>query len=606
MSHIYWELNEIKIPEQAHINKSDGRVFIFAKDSITVRTSSRIVIGRATSETTMHPNDLYRLMFPNEWERNYGKQQLFLHSLHVGFYAATLGIGYKTGLYPMLTDIFQGEKANTLMDYAMFSILESSNSTMHFYNRMIENVVFSRTLHKDSWMSEFFKENDEERNNQFLSRWIDQCQKTGITQAWICIDGSNNDCASKACDLAEKGNAKSKKNVNIVSYMYAVNAEDGTPITYDVYEGSRVDAKAVVKIIELLAGHGIKTKGIIVDRGFATYDVFNLLIEKKYTYVAMLKSNTAGHKTMVNKYANTIHWNVHYAISDNGLFGISEKAQVFSSHETQAFINLFFDGINGSQRSVCLISHIRSIKKAADENIKQGKEPCIPKKYQQYFTLKTSQEGTKISYNYATWQLAVDEKGYSSIASSKDFGPEEVNKIYHLRDTSETQYAILKTQLGENVTRVRSTQSIRNKFLVGFIASLIRNEIMKAGKKFNLPTNQVIKDMEKIELMLQPSTKYISIHNAKGTTKSILTEWNIFPSDFDVIAADVNQRNHDTINSQIRLLPNTVQTKKTAGRPVQQKRATEDTTLKRHRGRPKGSLDKNKRKRRTVKKRIDE
>jgi hypothetical protein len=28
MSHIYWELNEIPIPEGAYINHNDGRVFL--------------------------------------------------------------------------------------------------------------------------------------------------------------------------------------------------------------------------------------------------------------------------------------------------------------------------------------------------------------------------------------------------------------------------------------------------------------------------------------------------------------------------------------------------------------------------------------------------
>jgi transposase len=34
--------------------------------------------------------------------------------------------------------------------------------------------------------------------------------------------------------------------------MYAVDAEDGSPITYTEYEGNMVDSKAFMKLIELL------------------------------------------------------------------------------------------------------------------------------------------------------------------------------------------------------------------------------------------------------------------------------------------------------------------------------------------------------------------
>lgn len=46
-------------------------------------------------------------------------------------------------------------------------------------------------------------------------------------------------------DLAAKGKAKSRKNADIVSFIWAVNAEDGTPVTFFVNNGSTVDSKSV-------------------------------------------------------------------------------------------------------------------------------------------------------------------------------------------------------------------------------------------------------------------------------------------------------------------------------------------------------------------------
>lgn len=54
MAHIYWELHEIPRPKGSYINHSDGRVFLMSNEGSG--KARRKVIGRATSETMMHPN----------------------------------------------------------------------------------------------------------------------------------------------------------------------------------------------------------------------------------------------------------------------------------------------------------------------------------------------------------------------------------------------------------------------------------------------------------------------------------------------------------------------------------------------------------------------
>ena len=58
MGHIYWEKPEIKIPDGAYVNKSDARVFTMCSDGNKNR--KRTVIGRATGNGNMHPNDNFK------------------------------------------------------------------------------------------------------------------------------------------------------------------------------------------------------------------------------------------------------------------------------------------------------------------------------------------------------------------------------------------------------------------------------------------------------------------------------------------------------------------------------------------------------------------
>lgn len=80
----------------------------------------RKVIGRDTSEITMHPNDLFKFLYPTLWKEYYGDRDLTEYELHAGMYAMSLGIGYKTGLYPILQDVYSPLYANAIMDYAMY------------------------------------------------------------------------------------------------------------------------------------------------------------------------------------------------------------------------------------------------------------------------------------------------------------------------------------------------------------------------------------------------------------------------------------------------------------------------------------------------------
>ena len=128
MSHIYWELHEIPRPDDSYINHSDGRVFLISVDGHG--NKKRKVIGRATSETTMHPNDLFRYLYPNFWSEYYGDQDMPEHELHTGMYALLLGIGYSTNLYPVLQKIYGPLYGNAIMDYAMYSIMDRTDTTL--------------------------------------------------------------------------------------------------------------------------------------------------------------------------------------------------------------------------------------------------------------------------------------------------------------------------------------------------------------------------------------------------------------------------------------------------------------------------------------------
>ena len=606
MSHIYREKREIPIPENGYINKHDGRVFVFlpSDGNAKKRDCKRMNIGKAATEKTMYANENFRFYFPELWEKYYGGSDgKMKYVLHPGMYALTLGICHQNGLYARLLDVFGPADANLMIDYAMYSIMDHSNVSLGYSDRMSSEVMFSHNWAcSDSKLSEFFgRKITEEQSYDFRSKWLDECVKRNVTNAWISIDGSNNDCVSQSCALATEGEAKSGKNIPVVSYMYAVCAETGLPLTFDVYHGSSVDSKAFHKVIELLNGHGITVKGIIIDRGFAAEDVLDHIRSMNLPFVVMLKSDCYGYTDMVEKHWQEIKARVDHLVNENALFGMSEQHRIFKKSSPNDFVNVFYDMTNGCARAAVLISKVVKAKKEMDAAAERGEKPAPPAQLRKYFRITQNPDETfNVVYDNSIWQNDVDRKGFSAIGTSHDFGVEETDRIYNLRSSSEIQYSYIKTQLGSSVTRVHPTDSVISKFLVCFVSSIIRNEIQQNCKKLGLSTNSTIREIDRIEMLLQQNRNYIAIHNETTRAKLLLARFDILPGDFDIIAAEVTSRFTSSMESLERKKPQHTVTKREPGRP--KKNSGNETTdtektdpaapKQKTRGRPKGSRNK--------------
>ena len=542
------------MPDDSYIDRSDGRVYIRTMDSNG--NYSRRTIGHATSETTMHPNELYKAMYPALWEHHYGKEDLREHSLSIGMFALVLGVVWDTQLYPILQDVYGPKSANAILDYVMFSIMDRSDTTQLFPERMKTEVLFSSQLYSDAWYSRFFKdEMSEDLNHVFRIRWLHHCRELGITKCWISIDGSNNDCEVKKSDLCEQGEAKSHGHSDIIGYMYAVNAKDGRPITWFTYEGSVPDCKSFHKMAMFLSSAGIEVEGVILDRGFCTDDVIKTCRECGFPFIIMMHGNHAGHTCMVEKYGEMIRWSLDHAVSDEGLFGISEKNKLFRNSDTEVYVNLYFDGIRGCHQSVNLLSKIRAEKRRIDQLLLRGKEPTVEGEMKKYILIEEKDGVKEAVYRYENWKKDMFAKGYFSIAASEDFGAENTINTYHLRDASEKQYSILKSQEGYDTTRVHSTPGIQSKMAIAFIAGLIRSEIQIACKELELDTNEMIRKMDRIRLLLLSGEQYAYTKSHTVNQMELLNKFGITEQHLAYFADEVNRRINSTIISQTHVLP---------------------------------------------------
>jgi len=511
-------------------------------------------------------------------------------------YSICLCTGHSTGIYGLLNEVYGPLYANAIMDFCMYSLLSRSDAAHNMQARLRGSVIFSKERFDDNWYSNLFARHiTEGMSLRLRSLWIELCKQNGTTDAWISIDGSNNDCSAVKCELAEPGKSKSHTNANVVSYMYAVNAETGMPITYSVANGGKIDSKAFMKMSAYLEAHGMKTKGVILDGGFCTPEVFQLLEDKGIPYVIMLKGDNYAHRQMYEKHAREIKWNVRNIVGEKSLFGISteDKCQIFKGNDLKAHVSFFYDGVNGTERSSALIKRIMHEASRIRKAMMAHKDVSVNETFSKYLSLEPDEDGnTQIIYNYDRWQEDLDAKGFYSIATSEKMTSITADTLYGLRDTSETQYMYTKSQLGFDVTRTHTTESIENKFLVCFVSSIIRSHLQNACKSVGLDTNQMFMEIDRLSLILSSGDVYIAVHDESRRQKTLLAALGISTSFLDKIAEEVNTRK-GPICSQYRKMPQqeTNETPK-RGRPKKDATSKEDDKVKRPVGRPKGSTKK--------------
>ena len=565
MAKIFRNLKEIEIPKGAYVNKADGRVFIYTNPSEPRRKSARKVIGRAASAKTMYPNESFKALFPHEWQTHYPEDDTPEFVVSCGLYALTLGAGYRSGLYQTLVASYGAKDANHIMDFAMYSIKERSNVALSFEPAMKAEMLFSRHVLSDDWWSRFFSSGlTEQASYRFRRAWLRKCRESGMDSVWLSLDGSNVDCASENVGLAEKGKGKSgRTGSNLVGFLYAVDARTGTPVAYFVNPGGVVDSKAITQAVEFLSGEGVSVKGLILDRGFCYPSVMELLDEKRYDYVMMLKSSTSGYAGMYSKHADAIRWDVDYLVSENSVFGVSGEEDVFAN--TPKTVALFLDGANGSERASALIRKVYKAYRTALKELGENKEIVIPSDVRQY--LSVSDDGKPIVLK-DKWQSDVNEKGYYAIASSKPLPAEEIYGIYYLRDASEKQFMFLKTQLGFNALRIHSDEAAKNKLMVAFVAGVLRNEIQRACKAEDEPVNSMLSSMDRIQLYYASEHTYAVSRLPSTKQKDLLGRFDIEPVDFLEFAKYYNARAFTAVYSETCAMPERKQAEpRRRGRP---------------------------------------
>lgn len=542
---VFWD-KKAPIPKVTGItiNRGDGNKVLFVKEApydakLGYTKPKRNTIGYVCDDDVklMHPTNGYRLIFPDLWEKYFHEKVPAVYK-RIGMYALMDAVNSTTGIKDIMDECFGTSKSDSIMDFVMYSLLFHTNAANNFEPGMRDQVLYGNSTSETYFSNLFSRKISYDQILTFRKKWARQCKEDGVEKVWLCIDGSNDDCECEGVEIAEKGHAKSLRNRKIVSFTYAVT-EEGKPVTFYVYRGGLVDPRAMKDIVVFLKETGIKIRGVILDRGYCDSHALDYLISHSIPYVIMVKGNPAGYTSTVEKYGNKIKLNAKYLIHGTCLFGTQDKVQLFDGYEHEDYLTLFYDYKNGSDRVTALLKKLYREMDRMNDSLAKGTIPTPIKFFDKVLAISGDQKSLEL--NTDNLQSMIDEKGLYSIVASENLPPTQVHHLYEARNSSETEYMVVKSQLGYGKVRIHITLGVQSKFLVGFIASCVRYQLQEAAAYVNRTTNETIQEINQLS-MTKIGDSYVPIQGIVGRQEDILKKLGSSTGILLQIAKDENDR----------------------------------------------------------------
>jgi len=237
-----------------------------------------------------------------------------------------------------------------------------------------------------------------------------------------------------------------------------------------------------------LAGMGFSKLSLIMDRGYLSHDALELLVKEKHTFILAAKTNRSSVDRAIGalemeRFVSTAHW-----IDSEGLYGtvLELPFQVTVKHEKRDVVPLqlylFFNNIiNGKEKDE--IAH--KVYEEREILLSMREEGSVlegvdKKKLSHFHDVVLNEQGYLVSFteNPQKIQAATRHSGFFAfICNNVSCSPEELLKLYRMRDIQEKSFDTLKT--GQNGRRFRTSTELSNdgRLFIQFLSLILNSSI---------------------------------------------------------------------------------------------------------------------------------
>jgi len=254
--------------------------------------------------------------------------------------------------------------------------------------------------------------------------------------------------------MAEKGYNAEHHYLRQINFILVYSVDRGLPVMIKAMEGSIRDIKALKQIIK---EYGIKGCRIILDRGFSSYNLVDIMEEREVKYILPLKRNSKM---------------IDYEMKMGGSFTYEGRGIKWGkkSIEGGRYLYLYEDVKLRGEEETTYISLIEEGKRE-----KEGLE----------------EEGKRF--------------GKISILTNEDGKGDEIYKLYKQREMVEVAFDAMKNEMENDKTYLSDDDAVRGYFFIAFISLYlyfrVLEEIRKKGLTGKISVKELLFELSKVYLV---------------------------------------------------------------------------------------------------------
>ena len=530
-------LKNVKVlrPKTTKIQKRNGIGYVYQvigksyKKDKKYTVENRKLIGKMIDEEWMIPNEYFEQYYPDVCVEQETPE--FSDTLRIGCFLVVQKIFRDLQIEDVLLSIF-GDLGFFIEDIVSYMITNESCTFQYYSNFMRNHPVMDKNIRDDTQISRLLKYNIKEQDiNLFLRAW-NQMNNTKEC-IYVGYDSTNFNTNAYGIELADYGHPKVDEGLPQYNLAYAVNQKDSTPLFYELYDGSVIDNTELEIMLEEAKEFGHEKLGVLMDRGYISEKNIKALRTKGYEYILMMKQNQRICQEIIEEYGAAVQSLEGYYIGEHGVYGTTVKKQLYGQ-ETN--IHVYYDDIRASEEKVALMSRYETWEKEIEKKVsKKIATEGEMKKYRKVFKLKYDQNGYLVAYqrNSRYIKEEIRNLGFFFIITSEEMSASKALDIYRGRDNIEKMFRSLKSGIDFNKARVHTTESLKSKVFVTFIAMIVRNELFQKAEELRKKNRKaytvpgMISELENIECTRNSVGKYRRKYALTAKQKMILKQFDM-------------------------------------------------------------------------------
>lgn len=531
-------LKDVKVlrPKTTKIQKRNGVAYVYQvtgkvyKKDKKYTVDERKLIGKMIDDQYMIPNEYFSQFYPDvdiDME-----PPEFSDTLNVGSFLVIQKIMEDLQLRVLLESTFGDESGRFIEDLVSYIITNETCTFQYYTNFMRNHPIMDEGLRDDTQISRFLKCVMKEEDIQVFMRGWNQTMKTE-EYIYLNYDSTNFNTYATGIELADYGHPKVDEGLPQFNLSYSVRQEDSMPLFYELYDGSVIDNTQLLAMLGLAEEYGYEKIGFILDRGYISKRNVQSMRRKGYSYILMLKGNQNICQEVMKEYGAAVKSLEGYYIEEHDVYGTTVQTQLYGEKE---YVHIYYDDVRASEEKLALMARYRQWEKELDRKVE--KKTAVKEelnKYKDAFCFRYDINGYLTGYqrNSRNIKEELNRLGFFFILTREEMDASKVLDIYRGRDNIEKMFRSLKSGIDFEKARVHTTESLKSKVFITFIAMIVRNEMFQKTRELRKRNRKyytvpgIISELENIECTRDTRNRYRRKYALTAKQKAILKQYGM-------------------------------------------------------------------------------